>query len=165
MRATEVVEELAIRRRLLQRVQRRSVQVLEQGVPEEIFVVGHADDGRDQVQPGGLRRTPPPLSHDELVASGLVDDGPHDDGLKDADLLDRTDELVQLALVEGGARLPRVGADVSHGQLGERGPGDGNEAVLVGHVRGCRRLRGCRSRRRGVSRSGRRRRTSWDVVV
>ena len=52
--AAEVLEQLLVGRGLLQRVQLRAVQVLEQGVPEHGGVVGVADDRRDGAQPGLL---------------------------------------------------------------------------------------------------------------
>ena len=59
--AAEVVEEL-IGRRLLQWIQLRPVEVLQQSVAQEGVVVGFADDRRDAAEPGGLsgrsRRSP-----------------------------------------------------------------------------------------------------------
>ena len=80
----EVVKQLLVRRGLFQRVQLLPVQVLDQGVPEQVVVLGLLDDGADLGQPGPLRGAPPALAHDELVPAGP---GRADDhGLQQADL-------------------------------------------------------------------------------
>jgi hypothetical protein len=68
VRATEVVDERSIRRRLLQGVQRRPVDVLQHGMPEQLRVLGRADHRRERTQPGFPSGAPPTLAHDELEA-------------------------------------------------------------------------------------------------
>ena len=55
MRGTEVLEQLRVRGRLLQRVQLAAVQVLQQGVTQQVVVRGVADDRRDGLEAGLLR--------------------------------------------------------------------------------------------------------------
>jgi hypothetical protein len=74
VRATEVVDERSIRRRLLQGVQRRPVDVLQHGMPEQLRVLGRADHRRERTQPGFPSGAPPTLAHDgwkRSSASGL----------------------------------------------------------------------------------------------
>src|SRR5690606_34816193 len=121
----EVLEELLVRGRLLQRVELLPVQVLHEGVTEQVVVAGVADDRRDGLQPGHLGRPPAALAHDELVlvltarrrrAGG--------DRLQETDGADRLGELRQGLLVEVLARLARVDRDGADGQFGEVGAGD-----------------------------------------
>ena len=63
----EVVKQLLVGRCLLERVELLAVQVLDQGVPEQVVVLGLLNDGADLGQPGPLGGAPPPLAHDELI--------------------------------------------------------------------------------------------------
>ena len=65
--AGEVLEQLLVRRRLLQRVELRPVQVLQQRVAQHVGVVGLPHDRRDRVQARLLGRAPAALAHDQLV--------------------------------------------------------------------------------------------------
>ena len=105
----EVVEQLLVGRRFLEGVELLAVQVLDQGVPEQVVVLSLLDDGADLGQPGPLGGAPPPLAHDELIAvrSGRADDH----RLEQADLPDRFGELLERVLVEGPPRLPGVRRD------------------------------------------------------
>ena len=55
----EVVEQLLVGGGLFQRVELLAVQVLDQGVPEQVVVLRLLDDGADLGQPGPLRGAPP----------------------------------------------------------------------------------------------------------
>ena len=131
VRAAEVVEELLVGGGLLQRVELRPVEVLQERVPQHVLVVGAPDDGRD----GGLPRLPggpqPALPHDQLVGGCVARrralrrrDLPHHHGLEDPQLADAGHQLGQLVLVEDLAGLARVGTYRIDGYLGEGGPGD-----------------------------------------
>ena len=63
----ELVEQLLVGRRLLERVELDAVDVLQQRVAQHRVVGGLADDRRDRVQAGPLARPPAALAHDELV--------------------------------------------------------------------------------------------------
>src|SRR5580692_4834185 len=102
----EVIEQLLIGRRLFQRVKLLAVQVLDQGIPEQVIVLGLLDDGADLGQAGPLRGPPSALTHDELVPAGPG--RANDYRLEQADLLDRLGELVKRVLVEGASWLPWV---------------------------------------------------------
>ena len=67
--AAEVLEQLAVGRRLLQRVELGAVQVLQQRVAQHVVVAGLPDDGRDRLQAGLLGGAPPTLAHDQLVSA------------------------------------------------------------------------------------------------
>ena len=64
LRAAEVLQHLLVRRRLLQWVELGPVQVLQQGVPQEIVTLGLADDRRDdgQARPAATPATGAPPS-------------------------------------------------------------------------------------------------------
>ncbi len=104
----EVREQLLVRRRLLERVQLGAVQVLEQGVAQQVLVGRVADDRGDRGEPGLARGTGATLAHDELVRA--VTDVAHDDGLQHAELADAVDELGEIVGVEVRARLTRDSA-------------------------------------------------------
>ena len=116
--AAEVVEQLLVGGRLLERVELAAVQVLQQGVAQEVVVLGLLDDRRDGLLAGLLGRAPAALAHDELeadlavaVALGLHRDGPHDDGLQHADLADRVHQLAQSSSSKTVRGWLRVRAD------------------------------------------------------
>jgi hypothetical protein len=136
LRAAEVVEQLLIGRGLLEGVELAAVEVLQEGVSQEVVLLGDLDDRRDDVLARLARGTPAPLAHDELEAGlpvlGLGRDPSHDDRLEDADLADRVHELGQLVLVEDRARLARVRADVVERDLGEFRPGNGAQPGVGG---------------------------------
>ena len=62
MRGREVVQQLLVGGRLLQRVELLAVQVLDQRIAQQVVVGGLPDDGRDDVDAGQLaarhRRSP-----------------------------------------------------------------------------------------------------------
>ena len=106
---TEIVKKLLVRRCLFKRIELLAVQVLDQGVPEELVVLGLLDDRTDLGQPGPLASPPPPFAHDELVPIGP---GRADDHrLQQADLPDRLCELIESLFVEGPPRLPGIRRD------------------------------------------------------
>ena len=76
LRHVELVEQLLVRGRLLQGIELHSVDVLEQGVAEEVLVLRLTDDRGDRRQLGPLARAPAALAHDELIpaAGHLTDD-------------------------------------------------------------------------------------------
>ena len=149
--AAEVLQHLLVGRRLLERVELRAVQVLQQRVAEHVVVVGLADDRRDRLEAGLLGGAPAALAHDQLV--GLDPGAPHDDRLEQPDLADRVDQLGHGVLVEDLARLHAVGRDLVERDLGEVGAGDRRQAVL-----GPTGVRGVGRRRRRSPSSRRRRR-------
>ena len=109
MRAAEVVEQLLVGGRLLERVQVAAVEVLEQCVAQHRVVAGVSNDRRDRRQASLQRGAPAPLPHDQLVASGI--DRAQNDRLQQTDLADRVDELRHRFLVEDLPRLLRIGSD------------------------------------------------------
>ena len=68
VRGAELLEQLLVGGRLLQRVELDPVDVLQQRVAQHGVVGGVPDDGRHGVQPGGAGGPQPALAHDELVA-------------------------------------------------------------------------------------------------
>ena len=131
--AAEVVEQLLVYGRLLERVELAAVQVLEQGVPEQVVVVGVLDDRRNGVLAGQLAGPETTLAHDELEArrGGLVrlgDDRPDDDRLQDADLADRGVPARRARPRRRRSGLARVRADRLDRQDREGGSGNGARA-------------------------------------
>ena len=55
VRAAEVIEQLLVGRRLLERVELAAMEVLEERVAQEVVVVGVLDDRRDDCEIGRLR--------------------------------------------------------------------------------------------------------------
>ena len=109
VRGAEVIKKLLVGCGLFERIELLTVQVLDQGVPEEFVVLSLLDDGADLGQPGPLASPPSTLTHDELVPAGP---GRTDDHrLQQADLPDRLRELVECLFVEGPPRLPRIRRD------------------------------------------------------
>ena len=82
--AAEVVEQLLVGGRLLERVELGAVQVLQQRVAQQGVVAGLPDDRRDGVEPGLLGGPPPALTHDQLVA--VLTGRPDHDRLQQPDL-------------------------------------------------------------------------------
>ena len=114
MGAPEVLQQLLVGGRFLERAQLAAVQVLQQGVAQEVVVLGLLDDRRDGLEAGLLGGAPATLTHDELEADLAVPvvaaisvrrDGPHHDGLQHADLADAVHELNQPALFAEHAGL------------------------------------------------------------
>ena len=93
MGGAEVVEQLLVGRGLLERVELLPVQVLDQGVPEQIVVLSLLHDGGDLGQPGPLGGTPAALAHDELIPAGPGRADHH--RLEQADLPDRLREFLE----------------------------------------------------------------------
>jgi hypothetical protein len=106
---TEIVQELLVGRGLFQRVELLAVQVLDQGVPQQLVVLGLLDDGADLGQPGPLAGAPSALAHDELIPAGPGRTDHH--RLQQADLPDGFGQLVERLVVEGLPRLPGVRRD------------------------------------------------------
>ena len=114
------------------------MDVLEQRVPEHLVVLGGSHDGWDSFEscrPGGAD---PALPHHDLVA---LPAGTNDDRLKHPHGLDAGREVVERFLVEGSARLTRVGVDAVERELFE-GRARGSPRSLRHH----RLLAGCVSR-------------------
>jgi hypothetical protein len=106
MRAAEIVEQLLVRRRFLQRIQVATVQVLEQGIAEHGVVASVADDGGDRREAGPDRCAPPALAHDQFVSA--TRQCSYDDRLQQSDFADRLDQLRHGVFVEDCPGLPRV---------------------------------------------------------
>ena len=129
VRDAEVVDELLVGARLLQRGELQTVQVLEQRLLQHLLVGGVLDDRRDGAEARLLRCAEAPLAHDELELARRVGERPHDDRLQHAVLPHGRDELRHRLLVEVAARLLRVRADVVGGERCEPQPGDGLQVV------------------------------------
>ena len=114
----EVIQQLLICRGLLQRVQLAPMQVLQQGIPQEVLILGLPNDGRYGAQPRGAGRAQPPLTHDQLKACARP---AHDDRLQDTDLPDAGAQLRQFVLIEDRAWLARIRGDGVNVELGEAG--------------------------------------------
>ena len=85
------------------------MDVLDQGIAQEILVVGVAQHDGDGGEARRLRRSQAPLPRDQLVAA--VVRPPHDERLQDPDLSDRRGECRERLVVEVGPGLLRVRRD------------------------------------------------------
>ena len=81
----ELLDELAIGVRRLERIEVFALEVLDEREFELLAIGELADDGRDPVEAGGLGRAQPALTGDELVAVDRLGD---QDRLEDAVLDD-----------------------------------------------------------------------------
>ena len=109
------------------------MEIFQERVAEQIPVVGLPDDCRNRGFASELGGAQAALTHNQFVARiGLFSeelgellgatfrgDTTNDDGLKNADLLDRGRQFLQIVLVEDLARLLRVGNDLIDRNLGE----------------------------------------------
>jgi len=92
MRAIEILQQLLISGSLLQRIELDTVQVLQKSIPQQLLVRGIANDRRNRLESGLLRRAQTPFAHDQFIVGVLLIsfaiDSPYNDGLKKTDLLD-----------------------------------------------------------------------------
>ena len=142
----ELVDQLAVGVRLLDRVEVRALEVLDERQLELLAIGELADDRRDALQAGQPRGADAALAGDELVAvEGLGDE----DRLDDAVLADARGERLELGFVAfAGA------ADA--GSAGSARAGSRSVPAAVGPRCG---IRAARPRPRPCWRSGRRSRT------
>ena len=101
----ELVDELSVGFRRLERIEILALQVLDQRELELVAIGELAHDCRDAFEAGGLRGPEPALAGDELVA---VDRLGHEDRLDDAVLADARGQGRQAVGVEPLAWLVRV---------------------------------------------------------
>ena len=113
----ELVDQLAVGQRLVDRVEVRALQVLDERDLELVAVGELADERRDPLEAGEAGRTHAPLAGDELVA---VERLGHEDRLEHAVLADARRELLEHGVVEPVARLVRVRADARERHLDDR---------------------------------------------
>ncbi len=113
----EVLDQLLVGGRLLERVEVLAMDVLDQGVLERGGVVDVADDGGHRREAGPLGRPPAALAGDELVA--VVAEGSDEDRLQDAELPHRRGQRGERLLVEGPPGLVGVGRDAADRDLGQ----------------------------------------------
>jgi len=106
------------------------VQVLHEGVAQQIHVVRAAHNGRDLRESGLAGGAQPSLAHDELVAL-TVRVRPHHNGLQDADLLDGADEFGERVGVEVLTRLARIRHHLSRIDVREARSGNGAKSVIL----------------------------------
>src|SRR5438105_6199587 len=110
LRVPMPVDQLLIPFRLLDRVQILALDILDQGQLGGGRLVDLADDRRDRVQPGALRRAPAALAGDDLIALAVAV-RPQQDRLEHAALGNRIGEFVDRILAELDSRLIGVGAN------------------------------------------------------
>ncbi|GIU90254.1 MAG: hypothetical protein KatS3mg010_1353 [Acidimicrobiia bacterium] len=118
VREVEVLDQLLVGRRLLQRVQLLALDVLDDGLLQHRGVVGVPDDGGDRLEADPAGGPPATLAGDELEGVALL---PDEHRLEDAHLPDRLGEGREALLVEVLARLLGVGPDRGDGDLLEPG--------------------------------------------
>ncbi len=89
---TELVQELAVGRRRLDRIEIGALEVLDESELELRAIGQLSDHGRDPLEPGELRGAKAALSSDQLVA---VERLGHEDGLDDPVLADAAGEALE----------------------------------------------------------------------
>ena len=104
------------------------MDVFQQGIAQKVVILGIAHDGWNSSQTRLGRSAPTALTHDELEATLLG--RANNDGLQEAKLADRVNELAQLILVEDGAWLLRIRDDIPNGNLAV-GRTDGSRGGLT----------------------------------
>jgi hypothetical protein len=108
----ELVDEPLQARRLFHRVEVFPLNVLDQRHRQRGFVRDFPYQRRDFLQTGHLRRPPPPLAGDELVAVSL--NAPYEQRLHQALRLDGRGKFCQRLLVHLGSRLVFAWAYAAH---------------------------------------------------
>ena len=122
------------------------MEVFQERIAEQISIVGLSDDRGNRGFAGELGSAQAALTHDQLVAGlGLLSEellelrgaplsgnATNDDGLKNADLLDGSGELLQVVLIENLSRLLRVGDDLIDGNFSEGRAGHRQKLMLIG---------------------------------
>ena len=112
----EAVHQLAVARRLLDRVEIGALDVLDDGDLEDLVIGQIAHHHGQLVEPRHPRRPPAPLARHDLVHRGVARRGPHEQRLDHALGADRGGEVRERRLVEAPARLVGVGRDAVHRQ-------------------------------------------------
>ena len=108
------------------------MQVLQQGVTEQIAVFSLANNRRDGAQASRLGCTPATLTHDQLILFCTVfARGTHDNRLQNANLTYRVDELFHVLLIKVGSGLLTVRMDIANIQLSKLGAGNRNQTALL----------------------------------
>jgi hypothetical protein len=136
----ELIDELLIGRRLLQRVEVNSVKVLDYGLfeREPVVDVDLYQDGHE-LEFGEDRGAPAAFAGDQLVLTLFPFDWTHNDRLQDAELLHRRGEGHETVIIDRLARLVgirtnRLERDATEGTFGLRGSwGDGAWYFVVGY--------------------------------
>ena len=137
----ELIDQLAIRERLVDRVEIRALDVLHQRDLELVTIGELSHDGGDAIEACEASRTHTPLAGDQLVPGDRLR---HEDRLEDAMLADARRKLLELTLVDVAAGLERVGLDLRERDLDDRGRGR--------RPRGDQRVQAAAERRRGAIR-------------
>jgi hypothetical protein len=113
---TEFVDQLAIRKRLIDRIEIRSLDVLDERDLELVPVSQLPDERRDPLEAREARGPHAALSGDELIAvEGLGDEH----RLQDAVLADARGQLLKAGVVHVPPRLVRVGGDPREGHVND----------------------------------------------
>src|SRR5207244_9899700 len=110
VREAELVDQLAVGDRLLERTEVGALDVLDQGQLERGLGRDVLDHGRDAAQAGQTGRAPAALASDQLeAAAARARQLPHDQRLQDAVGADRAGQLPELFLVDALPGLAGVG--------------------------------------------------------
>ena len=130
------------------------MEVLQQGIAQEVVVSGRPDDRGDRRPARLLGCAVAALTHDELVVARKVRPATHDDGLEDTDLTDAGDQLIESVLIEDIAGLPGIGSDEIKVDLTERRAGDRDQLILADIVGRIHQILDIAIRVRGVNARG-----------
>ena len=120
------------------------MEIFQERVAEQIPVFGLPDDCRNRGFASELGGAQAALTHNQFVAriglfseelgellgATLCGNTTNNDGLKNADLLDRGRQFLQIILVEDLARLLRVGNDLIDRNFGEGCTGHRQKLVI-----------------------------------
>ena len=107
------------------------MQVLQQGITEQVAVFSLTNNRGDSGQTSRLGCTPAALTHNQLILFGTVfTRGTHNDRLQNANLTHRVDELLHVLLIKIGSGLLAVRVNIANIQLGKLGTGNRNQTAL-----------------------------------
>src|SRR3546814_14853964 len=109
----ELIDETLVGFRLLDCVEVRALNVLDDRDFQRFDIVEIADEGGNLVEPRLLRRPPAPPAGDDLIA---LTEGADDDGLDEPARAYRFAKLGQLLFIEIADRLSRMRPHAGNGQ-------------------------------------------------
>ena len=105
----KLIHQTLISRRLLQRRQRRAMQILHKRNLQNLPIVQIPNNRRNRLKPRHMRRAQTPLASNQLMRAAPISRA-HQNGLHNPATLQRRRKLPNLLLLEGLARLRKIGA-------------------------------------------------------
>ena len=111
LRVPEAIHELTIAKRLLDRIEVRALDVLDDRELEHFGIAELSNDAGKLVLLRNLGCAPAPFARDDLKFTRPILQGPQDQRLDHTLLADRVGKILQILLVEGPPGLVGIGMD------------------------------------------------------